>query len=306
MGDQSGRQQLSDALADLLTRSRKTKAQVASEGNLSRTTVSAAFSPDSPPPSDRTLEVLAEALNADPAPLRNLLAIARNEEAVQPRSVTADTLRISEPVYRIAREMADSRLREYKFDPLRPENLVHSVVERLRSVEAGSLVKAASWARDSGIYAIYYFGAHELYAPVSGTSVPLYVGGVQKGSGSVPMNAYLKPPAVSVRLDEHCRTLDQSRNLDPMDFCVRVLFIDDLFIAPAVAELTSEFKPVWNTTLDGFNLRHPGRSRIQHAARPKWHELHAGPDSWAAEMRSKRTPAELENEVRQHFAAWLR
>ncbi|MEV7926147.1 Eco29kI family restriction endonuclease [Kitasatospora sp. NPDC088779] len=305
MGDQSGRQQLSDALADLLARSQKTKAQVASEGSLSRTTVSAAFSPDGPPPSDRTIEVLAGTLNADPVPLRNLLAIARNEEAARPRSVVAETRRSRDQEYRI-RELPDPRLREYSFDPLRPESLVHSVVERFRSVEAASLVKAASWARNSGIYAIYYIGANELYAPVSGTSIPLYVGGVQKGPGSVPMDAYLKPPAVSVRLEEHCRTLDQSRNLDPMDFCVRVLFIDDLFIAPAVAELNSEFKPLWNTTLEGFSIRHPGRTRIQHAPRPKWHELHAGPDSWAAEMRSKRTPDELENEVRQHFTAWLR
>ncbi|MFJ2866808.1 Eco29kI family restriction endonuclease [Kitasatospora sp. NPDC087314] len=305
MGDQSGRQQLSDALANLLARSRTTKSQVASRGNLSRTTVSAAFSPDGPLPSDRTLEMIAEALHADPAPLRNLLAIARNEEAEQPRPVEEAKARPLSPAYRLTPPPADPRLREYSFDPLRPENLVRSVAERFRTLMVSDLAEAASWAHDAGIYAIYYIGAHSLYTPISGSVIPLYVGGVHEGPRA-RQGAYLKRPMVSQRLDEHCRTLAQSRDLDPTDFVVRTLFIDDLFITPAVDLLTAEFKPLWNTTLDGFSLRNPGRGRTQHGRRPKWHELHAGPDSWAAEMRSDRSPRELEDEVRQHFAAWLR
>ncbi len=305
MGDQSGRQQLSHALANLLARSRMTKSQVASRGKLSRTTVSAAFSPDGPLPSDRTLEMIAEALDADPAPLRNLLAIARNEEVETPRPVEDAELRSVSPEYRIAPPPADPRLREYSFDPLRPENLVRSVVDRFQSVTVEDLAEAASWARDAGIYAIYYTGTHSLYAPISGSGIPLYVGGIHEGPRSLK-GGYFKRPMVSQRLDEHCRTLAQSRDLDPADFMVRVLFVDNLFIDPAVDALTAEFKPVWSTTLEGFSLRHPGRLRIQHARRPKWHELHAGPDSWAAEMRSNVTPHELEDEVRQHFAAWLR
>ncbi|WP_371517706.1 Eco29kI family restriction endonuclease [Kitasatospora sp. NBC_01300] len=303
MGDQSGRQQLSDTLGRLLDQSGLTKKELAIRGNLSRTTVSAAFSPESPPPSDRTIETIADTLDADPAPLYNLLAIARNEEAQQPRLEKAVAhRRLVQPTWEVARPSADPRLRELSFDPLRPENLVRSVVDRFRSAMPYDIEDASFWARDAGIYGIYYIGAHRLYMPIAGSGFPLYVGGVQ--SSPTSSRAQLPRPTVSHRLEEHRRTLFQSRDLDPADFMVQVLFIDDLFIPPVVDALTTEFKPLWNTTLDGFALRNPGR--LRRIPRPKWHELHAGPDSWAAGLEPKRSPTELEEEVRQHFAAWLR
>ncbi|MGX4733151.1 Eco29kI family restriction endonuclease [Kitasatospora griseola] len=302
MGDQSGRQQLSHALNDLLARSGMTKSQLASDGNLSRTTVHAAFSPDSPPPSDRTLEVIAEKLNADPVPLRNLLAIARREEAELPRRVADEIIRVR-PQFQTLRKPPESPyLRQHKFDPLRPESLVHSVLQRFRAGTPYLLAEAARWAEDRGIYALYYTGAHDLYAPISGTEVPLYVGSVAQGLRG---RRSMSTSTMNVRLEEHFRTLEQSRDLNPADFVVRLLFLDDLFIAPAAELLTVESQPLWNSTLEGFGLRHPGRQRLMHALRPKWHELHAAPDSWANEMRSHRSVDELREEVRRHFAAWL-
>ncbi|MGW4694894.1 Eco29kI family restriction endonuclease [Kitasatospora cineracea] len=304
MGDQSGRRQLSHALNDLLARSGMTKSQLASDGNLSRTTVHAAFSPDSPPPSDRTLELIAEKLNADPVPLRNLLAIARNEEAAQPREdsvirVVAEQSERIRPIYRVETP-PDPRLRKYSFDPLRPENLVRSVVQRLRAGRVHELAEAASWAKKPGIYAIFYTGDNWLYAPVSGSAIPLYVGAVQSASGAG--KAYFKQPTVGQRLEEHRRTLEQSRDLDPRDFKFQVLFIDDLFMGATIDELTAEFKPLWNTTIDGFGNRNPGKAR--RLPRSKWHELHAGPDSWAAALESRWDREDLMEQVGHHFEAW--
>ncbi|ROR42974.1 Eco29kI family restriction endonuclease [Kitasatospora cineracea] len=304
MGDQSGRQQLSHALSDLLARSGMTKSQLASDGKLSRTTVHAAFSPDSPPPSDRTLELIAEKLDADPVPLRNLLAIARNEEAAQPResSVIRVVTEQSEGVlstYRVETP-PDPRLDKYSFDPLRPENLVRSVVQRLRAGRAYELAEAAYWATKPGIYAIFYTGANQLYAPIAGSPIPLYVGAVQSASGAG--KAYSRQHTVGQRLEEHRRTLEQSRDLDPRDFMFRVLFIDDLFMGATIDALTTQFKPLWNTTIEGFGNRNPGKAR--RLPRPKWHELHAGPDSWAADLESRWDRAALVEQVGHHFWAW--
>lgn len=71
------------------------------------------------------------------------------------------------------------------YDPLRRENLGRSVLWALTSREAVRLDRIPRF-NGCGIYAIYYAGDHELYAPIASDrcEVPIYVGKADPSGGA--------------------------------------------------------------------------------------------------------------------------
>ncbi|MBM3215651.1 Eco29kI family restriction endonuclease [Candidatus Poribacteria bacterium] len=145
----------------------------------------------------------------------------------------------------------------------------------------------------SGVYALYYTGAHDLYAPLSSRNrveavYPIYVGkavprGWRTARRSTTRNQ--EEQALFSRLREHARSIAQVDNLDVPDFGCRFMILagsETDLIAPVESELIRRHMPLWNTVVEGFGIHHPGGGRSGQA-RSMWDVLHRG-RPWAIDL----------------------
>ncbi|MFI5112357.1 MAG: Eco29kI family restriction endonuclease [Terriglobales bacterium] len=168
------------------------------------------------------------------------------------------------------------------FNPLDKRNLGESVSNALLERPVGPLLPEERFP-GAGIYAIYYAGEFDAYAPIAARNrrghfeQPIYVGkavppGARKGGfglGAAPGFALCQ------RLREHSNSIEQARNLQVADFHCRYLISDDIWI-PLGESLTIErFQPIWNVVLDGFGNHPPGGGR-QRQERSRWDAVHPG------------------------------
>ena len=122
----------------------------------------------------------------------------------------------------------------------------------------------------AGVYALYYFGNHPLYASY-GTDRPIYVGkaiGDRLSSGG-------QVTALYKRLREHYESVHNAHDLDERDFKYRCIAVDDIWIPLAESLLIQRFRPVWNVALDGFGNHDPGSGR-HGQKRSQWDTVHPG------------------------------
>ena len=195
------------------------------------------------------------------------------------------------------------------YNPLDKENLGASVTDALLACPLVSLPPDEPF-EGAGVYAIYYRGDHQLYAPITGRGedpqclVPIYVGKAIPAGGRKGV-AKLAPSPGKVlfkRLREHGDSIRQvsKSGLNTKDFSCRYLVVDDIWIPLGESLLITRFKPVWNNILDGFGNHDPGRGRYK-GKKSKWDIVHPG-RPWAKKC-SARTPSKdfLENAVKQHF-----
>jgi hypothetical protein len=130
------------------------------------------------------------------------------------------------------------------------------------------------------------------YRPFTGLERPIYVGcavpaGKRKGEGS-PLEG---GSALSSRLEQHARSIQQAENLDLKDFRCRHLVAVPVWTPLAERFLIEHYRPIWNTVVDGFGNHDPGKGR--HAMkRPRWDILHPG-RAWAARLQ----PAETADQI---------
>lgn len=175
------------------------------------------------------------------------------------------------------------------FSPLNRVALAESVVSHLVAQPAGPMPPGSAFG-GAGVYAIYYVGDIELYAPVADESrdKPIYVGkAIPPGGriGGFDLGAGAGAVLFS-RLRQHARSLEQAGLLLD-DFRCRYLVVEDIWIPLAEQLMISRFRPVWNHVIFGFGNHDPGGTRYNQA-RPLWDELHPG-RPWAARMQ----PAEM-------------
>jgi hypothetical protein len=191
------------------------------------------------------------------------------------------------------------------YDPLKLENLGRSIeAEMLRMPPAPITDVPPMYG--AGIYAIYYTGDHELYRPISDDCrTPIYVGkavyaGGRKGLGS----SEEEQAPLWARIKEHRTSLEHALDLDTEDFRVRYLVAVDFFVPLAEQLMIRQFRPVWNTLVDGFGNHAPGGKRTTQA-RPPWDELHPG-RPWSSVDRmptpSKQPAEESRARIRAQWA----
>ena len=162
--------------------------------------------------------------------------------------------------------------------------------------------------RGAGIYAIYYRGPFEHYAPLTRAnsnnwSVPIYVGkAVPKGTRKGGFGLGADPGTVLfARLNEHAATIDHSQNLEREHFACRFLVVEDIWIPLGESLLIEMFAPLWNKTVDGFGIHDPGKGR-RNQRRSGWDTLHPG-RPWAEHHPpNDRTSDEIAETVRQALA----
>lgn len=194
------------------------------------------------------------------------------------------------------------------FNPLHKRNLAASIGEALLESEPVPLGAVPALA-GSGVYAIYYTGAHPAYAPLADANsegrwwAPIYVGkaipqGGRKGAEIVDDDGELpKGRALHARLREHAESVRlASGSLSVDDFYCRFLVVDEIWIPLGENLLISRFMPVWNKVVDGFGNHDPGKGRYQGLA-PRWDVLHPG-RAWALKCQQRpETPATIQAEV---------
>ncbi|MFB6895208.1 Eco29kI family restriction endonuclease [Streptomyces hydrogenans] len=181
------------------------------------------------------------------------------------------------------RNWRDTALRPTPYDPLTLENLGRSIEMRMMEMDPEPLTDVPLMI-GAGIYAIYYVGNNELYSPIAKPycQTPIYVGkatpegGRKGGEAGSPENE----DALWSRLREHSRSIEQAYDLDVNEFRVRYLVAVDFFVSLAEQVMLRQFRPVWNSVVDGFGNHAPGSGR-GNQARPPWDDLHPG-RPWSA------------------------
>jgi len=194
------------------------------------------------------------------------------------------------------------------YNPLAKQNLGRSVAEALLQSAPMPLGEMERF-NGAGIYAIYYMGDFDLYAPMtrrnhSGEPLfPIYVGkasppGVRTGDVD---QENVAGPALYNRLRQHANSIKHAQNLDLADFHCRYLVVDDIWIPLGESLLIAKSSPIWNKALDGFGIHAPGSGwKLQE--RSRWDVIHPG-RKFADGLAPK---TESEDEIRRVIAAQLR
>ena len=194
------------------------------------------------------------------------------------------------------------------FNPLDKKNLGISVANAMLAqpvVALGGLERFEG----AGIYAIYYKGAFDTYAPLSARNqgedpkAPIYVGkavpaGARKGASETTTKGSTD---LYRRLNKHASSITEAENLDLNDFYCRYLAVDDIWIPLGESLLIAKCTPVWNQCLDGFGNNDPGKRRYDQY-RSKWDVLHPG-RSWAG--RCAERPESVE-QIKAEVGVFLR
>lgn len=194
------------------------------------------------------------------------------------------------------------------YNPLDKLNLGRSVAEALLLREITPLAQIGELI-GAGVYAIYYTGDFEAYAPVAEKNrdgkfeQPIYVGkAVPKGArkGGLAFDA-AKGRALRDRLRQHAASIDEATNINLADFHCRSLVVDDIWIPLGENMMIEEFRPIWNLVIDGFGNKDPGRRRATQYRSP-WDVLHPG-RQFAEKLATGGATAEmLITRLREYFA----
>jgi len=185
------------------------------------------------------------------------------------------------------------------YNPLEKENLAESIVDKLLTMPISPLeALTQSKFEGAGVYAIYYAGDFEAYAPYKNDGEnnvfdqPTYVGkAIPKGGrkGGFGLNA-APGYALHDRLKDHLNSVQKATNLNSKDFYFRYLTVDDIWIPLGESLLITRFQPIWNVRIDGFGNHNPGSGR-KDGRRPAWDTIHPG-RTWAEKL----PPADLTSE----------
>ncbi len=135
-----------------------------------------------------------------------------------------------------------------------------------------------------GVYTIYYSGDFEHYRNISTLNQtqcnqPIYTGkAVPAGWRTARASVDTNSQALHTRLREHERSIKQGKGIRIVDFKCRFMILlgaETELISAVEAQLIRNYKPLWNTFIDGFGNHNPGKGRYNQA-RSDWDVLHPG------------------------------
>lgn len=159
----------------------------------------------------------------------------------------------------------------------------------------------------AGVYALYYIGKSELYTRLyeenrTSFAQPIYVGkAVPKGWRQARTQESGKE--LFSRLNDHLKSISATKNLKVEDFRCRFMILEDAavdMIGTVEASLIRQYKPVWNSCIDGFGNHTPGSGRFKQA-KSDWDVIHPGRE-WAKKCTGKASARkDVELKLRNYF-----
>ena len=196
------------------------------------------------------------------------------------------------------------------FDPADPKTVGRMVSLALLAQPMVPLADIKS-SYGSGVYAIYYSGDHPLYASISGTETPIYVGKAdpQNDDASTPREQGAK---LTARLLEHAGTIATAAGyakqlpsgLDMIrldDFSCRRLVCATNAQLVAEKHLIRTFWPVWNAETKACwgMSKHGDAAKTRANKRSPWDVVHPG-RQWALDARLVDSISPVEIKARVH------
>ena len=144
--------------------------------------------------------------------------------------------------------------------------------------------------KGAGVYAIFYLGSDPLYGKLGQINrehncvIPIYVGKAVRPGGrkGIVIDSPDASKALFNRLNDHAQSIAAASNLSIDDFKCKYLLIEDIWIPLAESIVITQFKPIWNTIIDGFGNHDPGAGRVK-GKRSMWDTLHPG-RAWANKL----------------------
>jgi hypothetical protein len=158
----------------------------------------------------------------------------------------------------------------------------------------------------SGVYAIYYNGPFKLYAPISGTENPIYVGQAAPAvnNARTPME---QGDRLCRRLEDHRKSVGRAvSTLDTAHFEFRSLVVQSGWETAAEDYLIHLFHPIWNSEtniLYGLG-KHGDSAETRANKRSPWDTLHPG-RPWAGhgKLADAKPTTQIASELARHFKA---
>lgn len=199
-----------------------------------------------------------------------------------------------------------------QFDPSNPDTAGRMVALAFISQDKVSLANIKP-TYGSGVYAIYYDGNHPVYAPVSGTETPVYVGKAdpQKTDARAPKE---QGPQLYRRLSDHRRMITTVDNYAKEKGIAHRLRIEDFYCRSLVCASNTQFaaerllidifRPIWNIEVGvcwGIS-KHGDAATTRSNQRSPWDVMHPG-RLWALSesLEDKMTRDEITSKISSHF-----
>jgi hypothetical protein len=168
-----------------------------------------------------------------------------------------------------------------EFNPLDEANLAVSVTMALEACTPVRMDRLETFP-GAGIYALYYNGTFQPYRLLSAQNashliVPIYVGkAVPPGARTGGDIAEIRPGNhIFDRLRQHRTSIVEAANLDITDFYAKYLVTRRLWIPLGESMMIANYRPLWNTLVDGFGVNAQGVGRAA-GALSMWDTLHSG------------------------------
>lgn len=167
------------------------------------------------------------------------------------------------------------------YNPLSKLNLARSIEGEVltRPLQRLDSLKRFEGA---GVYALYYGGNLPFYSALTHSldtprPTPIYVGkAIPKGGRTGGLGfGEVRTTALYSRLRKHSRSVDAAEDLNPSDFLLRHLVLDDVWIPLGENMLIESYQPVWNKVVAGFGNNPPGAGRVNQRL-SLWDILHPG------------------------------
>jgi len=201
-----------------------------------------------------------------------------------------------------AKALDPVRRPEAIFDPTNPKTAGRFVALTLVAQPRHGLGSLQEFY-GAGVYAIYYKGPFEAYAPLCGVDHPIYVGKAEPQDPAAK-DAIGQGVKLFGRLNEHAKNIRKATStLSIDDFECRFLVVQSGFQTAAEDHLINFFKPIWNSeTSICYGLGKHGDSASTRAnKRSPWDTMHPG-RKWAdATTEDQRAPELIRQRIAEHF-----
>jgi hypothetical protein len=190
------------------------------------------------------------------------------------------------------------------FDPGNPKVVGRFVSLALVAQDRTPLAEVPKFY-GSGVYAIYYRGSFPLYAPLSGTETPIYVGQAAPTSNHA-RTPREQGPRLSSRLSTHRKNIGKAASTISLDdFDYRFLVVQSGWETAAEDYLIHLFHPIWNSEtniLYGIG-KHGDDAATRANKRSPWDTVHPG-RTWAAgSTQDAKDMSQIQRELAAHFKA---